>query len=541
MDSTLVVTDSNKAKQTDFAPIFCRQEFSVWMAGGISALNYNPSFGERTLNTGGAFGLGYTVYFHRKWGIFSGVEIALYNTTYSLPFLKNMYTRQGFDDLTPGWTSENEKIDYHTELSNYTEKQQQYNINIPLMLQFQTPLANGGHQFFAMAGAKLGVQLRSTYNVNTELYTWYYDHKTNQEFRPNPTNYGNPYLEDLGCFNRLDYSTGKQKNQFKPAGLAVAELGIKWRLNSKQSLYTGLYVDYGFNNIGKQKDNRFFEFDPVSVKMTSNSVLTSQYAHNGAAVKSFTEKVSPVAFGIKIRFGINMCKTPKNKTTNAGLLPAPTSKCCSCCHCACHCCCHTNKSVEECEKAKQHTCDRFESAQRAQQGRTNDVSDSTSAQTRSLNEVGVSVPASPQGNPNSYQARTQPEISEYRRAVAEYGDLVDLLVLELDGYEIDQSKLSPIMERMLNAKIAKLKKYNTSKYEIIVEGHTCDLGSESYNLKLARKRAEVVGAHLVKKGFKRSNITVVSKGESTPIIDNNSEAHRKINRRVVFLVRVKNK
>jgi outer membrane protein OmpA-like peptidoglycan-associated protein len=516
----MVVTDSKKAKPTDFTPTFCRQEFSVWMAGGISALNYTPSIGERTLNTGGAFGLGYTLYFHRNWGILSGVEIALYNTTYSLPFLKDKYTRQGFDDLTPGWTGENEKIDYHTELSNYTEKQQQYNINIPLMLQFQTPLANGGHQFFDMAGAKLGVQLRSTYEAKTNLYTWYYDYKSNQEFRPNPADYGNPYLEDLGCFNRLDYSTGKQKNQFRMAGLAVAEMGIKWRLNSGQSLYTGLFLDYGFNNISKQKDNQFFQFDPVSTRMTSNSVLTSQYAHNGAAVKSFTEKVSPVAFGIKIRLGINMCKAPK-RVKEYIPAPAPTTKCCDCCHCACHCCCHTQKSIAECPKAEQHTC-----------------GDSALAQ------APMSVPDSSQGenilrDTDSYQPRTQLEVSEYRRAVAEYGDLADLLILELDGYEIDQTKLSPIMERMLNAKIAELQKYNSSKYEIIVEGHTCDLGSEVYNLKLGLKRAQVVREHLVKKGFNRSNVIVVSKGERTPIIANNSEIHRKINRRVVFLVRVK--
>jgi hypothetical protein len=223
-----------------------------------------------------------------------------------------MYTRTGFDDLTPDWTGENELIDYHTELSNYREKQQQYNINIPLMLQFQMPLANGNHQFFAMVGAKLGMQLKSFYNVNTELYTWYYDYKSNQEFRPDPADYGNPWLEDLGCFYNLNYST-KQKNQFKMAGLATAEMGIKWQLNPKLSLYTGIYVDYGFNNISKQNDNRFFEFDPVGVRMNSNSVLTSQYAHNGGDVKSFTDKVVPVSFGIKIRMGINMCKSEKRR------------------------------------------------------------------------------------------------------------------------------------------------------------------------------------------------------------------------------------
>jgi outer membrane protein OmpA-like peptidoglycan-associated protein len=93
---------------------------------------------------------------------------------------------------------------------------------------------------------------------------------------------------------------------------------VKWRLNEKFSLYTGLFFDYGFNNIYKEnsgfltKDQRirtrFFEFDPMKAEMTSNSILTSRYTHNGGNEQNFTNKISPIAFGVKVRLAINLCR-----------------------------------------------------------------------------------------------------------------------------------------------------------------------------------------------------------------------------------------
>jgi outer membrane protein OmpA-like peptidoglycan-associated protein len=481
-----------------------RHEFSIWGAGGISTLNYTPSFGNRTNLAGGAFGMGYTFYFHRNWGIHTGAEVAVYNTTFNLKNLKDSYTRYGFDDLTPSWTGTDEKIDYHTELRTYTEKQQLLNLNIPLMLQFQTPLQVGSrHQFFASAGAKFGIPLKSTYKVsNTTVYTWYYDYKSNQEFRPDPTDYGNPHLEDLGCFYNTPYSTEKLANKFEIAGLAMAEMGVKWRLNSKHSLYVGAYFDYGFTNINKQKDNRFFEFDPENAELVSYSILSSQYAHNGGAIKNFTQNVSPVSFGIKIRLGINNCKVEKRSNASTSFSDRKPPKfsdternqnVCAYCKC-CRKCCSCKEQAEP-EKT-----------------------------------TGADLQPVPTAPTSLLEA-------EMQRATAEYGNLKDLFVLHVDGYEINQTKLSPTMEKMIDRKLHALQAYNNDNYTIIIEGHTCDLGAAGFNKWLARVRAEEVRDYLVKKGFKHSNLVVASKGKTTPIIENTSEARRKINRRVVFLVK----
>ena len=114
-----------------------------------------------------------------------------------------------------------------------------------------------------------------------------------------------------------------------------------------------------------------------------------------------------------------------------------------------------------------------------------------------------------------------------------------MFVLYVDGYEINQTELSPIMEMVIDDKIHLLEEYNNDKYIIICEGHTCDLADENYNNNLAQKRAEVVKEYLIKNGFKAENIITVSKGKSTPIVYNTSEYNRKLNRRVVFLIKEK--
>ena len=288
------------------AQTFFHHEFSIWNASGISTLIYNPSFGKRNTRTGSVFGTGYTFYFHREWGIHTGAEVALYNTTFHLKNLRNIYTCDGFDNLTPGWTGSDEKIDYHSEWSNYIEQQQLYGVNIPLKLQFQTSLAGGWSQFFASAGVKLGIPILSTYKVTeATVYTWYYDYKTNQEFRPDPTDYGDPYLEDLGCFYNYPYVTEKRASKFKVAGLATVEAGMRWWCAGlNRSLYVGAYLDYGFNDTRKHSGNRFVEFDSKNDEMSTNSIITSQYAHDGGAATNFINKVAPLSFGIKFRVGI---------------------------------------------------------------------------------------------------------------------------------------------------------------------------------------------------------------------------------------------
>ncbi len=65
-------------------------------------------------------------------------------------------------------------------------------------------------------------------------------------------------------------------------------------------------------------------------------------------------------------------------------------------------------------------------------------------------------------------------------------------------------------------------------------GHTDSQGSDTYNMKLSKDRAESVKAYLVSKGVNSSRVEATGYGETQPIDSNKTEAGRQNNRRVEF-------
>lgn len=74
----------------------------------------------------------------------------------------------------------------------------------------------------------------------------------------------------------------------------------------------------------------------------------------------------------------------------------------------------------------------------------------------------------------------------------------------------------------------------TGRRDLAIEliGHTDNVGSEAYNLKLSKQRADVVAEYLVAKGINPARISVQGVGFAKPIADNSSEDGRGKNRRV---------
>ncbi len=72
---------------------------------------------------------------------------------------------------------------------------------------------------------------------------------------------------------------------------------------------------------------------------------------------------------------------------------------------------------------------------------------------------------------------------------------------------------------------------------IHVVGHTDSIGSEEYNLNLARHRAQSVVNYFVLQGISQSRLVTVGRGESEPRATNETEAGRQLNRRVEIYVK----
>jgi outer membrane protein OmpA-like peptidoglycan-associated protein len=67
-----------------------------------------------------------------------------------------------------------------------------------------------------------------------------------------------------------------------------------------------------------------------------------------------------------------------------------------------------------------------------------------------------------------------------------------------------------------------------------VSGHTDNIGSDSYNLELSKKRAESVVVYLIVKGVPRARLSAKGYGSEKPIADNATEEGRALNRRTEF-------
>jgi len=111
------------------------------------------------------------------------------------------------------------------------------------------------------------------------------------------------------------------------------------------------------------------------------------------------------------------------------------------------------------------------------------------------------------------------------------------MVITLKGvkFELNKSTLKPESYSTLDEAAAIL----TNHPDILVEiqGHTCSLGSDSYNLKLSNERASAVRDYLiVKHMIEPTRLTAHGYGESNPIGDNKSEVGRQQNRRVDFVI-----
>lgn len=68
----------------------------------------------------------------------------------------------------------------------------------------------------------------------------------------------------------------------------------------------------------------------------------------------------------------------------------------------------------------------------------------------------------------------------------------------------------------------------------MVEGYTDNVGRDELNQELSLKRAEAVVDYFFSKGIAKTRFTLVGKGESDPVADNNTSSGRAKNRRVVI-------
>jgi OOP family OmpA-OmpF porin len=97
-------------------------------------------------------------------------------------------------------------------------------------------------------------------------------------------------------------------------------------------------------------------------------------------------------------------------------------------------------------------------------------------------------------------------------------------------FDFDKSTIKPEAAQILDRLVAFMNENKDKKTAL--SGHTDNIGTEAYNLKLSDRRWMSVRDYVVKKGVDSGRVSGQGFGESKPIADNKTAEGRAKNRRV---------
>lgn len=268
---------------SSYAQNDCKQEISLFGSFGLSTLKYSMKGADRSNKAGGIFGVNYNYYFNDKLSLRTGLEASLYNSKLHIGNISDRYeANDGEYDFI-----------FQTNVSGYEETQSVVFISLPVQIQYEVPVFRQ-HKFYVAIGPKLGLPVSKKFKmIECKL--------ENMGYYPNweiPVT--EPEFMGFGNFKR---NNTKGNFDLKMAVMASLEAGIKWSLSNSKSLYTGIYCDYGINNIKKTGTKRFVGY---------NTGDAENFIFNGALSSRFTDadsrnyKINPIAIGGKVSFSFTL-------------------------------------------------------------------------------------------------------------------------------------------------------------------------------------------------------------------------------------------
>ncbi len=105
-------------------------------------------------------------------------------------------------------------------------------------------------------------------------------------------------------------------------------------------------------------------------------------------------------------------------------------------------------------------------------------------------------------------------------------------ILENIQFDLNKWDIKPEYEPILNEIAEVLIRNPWVKME--VHGHTCNIWTEKYNMKLSHWRAMAVTSYLIKKGVHSEQLSVMGYGYHNPMTSNRTDEGRALNRRAEF-------
>jgi outer membrane protein OmpA-like peptidoglycan-associated protein len=114
--------------------------------------------------------------------------------------------------------------------------------------------------------------------------------------------------------------------------------------------------------------------------------------------------------------------------------------------------------------------------------------------------------------------------------VARVGEGIEVTFASGLLFAFDSDQILPTAGTNLAELAKSLNKYPDS--QLLIVGHTDNVGDNSYNQSLSERRSNSAATYLATQGVARTRLTASGKGESEPVATNDTDAGRQQNRRV---------
>ncbi|MEJ2501984.1 MAG: OmpA family protein [Gemmatimonadota bacterium] len=101
-------------------------------------------------------------------------------------------------------------------------------------------------------------------------------------------------------------------------------------------------------------------------------------------------------------------------------------------------------------------------------------------------------------------------------------------------FDYDRADLRPQARTNLQELAANLSRYERT--DVLILGHTDSTGSDSYNQGLSERRASAAANYLQQLGVAGERVSTRGMGENDPVVENDTEANRQLNRRVEVVI-----
>jgi len=151
---------------------------------------------------------------------------------------------------------------------------------------------------------------------------------------------------------------------------------------------------------------------------------------------------------------------------------------------------------------------------------------------------------------SSRQSPLVTDLSGVEAEIIESGDIVEALAIPRGtkvradarpsvrlpvNFEFNSADLNPVATKLLRKVGKALGTTDLVRFSFSIEGHTDNIGAETFNAELSKRRADAVRRVLEKEGVARERLRAVGRGEATPIDSNANRTGRQRNRRVEII------